>query len=103
MKKFKKRIKIEDATAFKLEYFAGNGEMKTKEFTSYKAMDQFHNRQTDFMYLELHRYAFVDRKWHRFIKLRSPFVFQQEIDFINQSFTENIEAENLQSFKNEEN
>ena len=77
--------------------------MKTKEFTTYKAMEQFHNRQTDFMYLELHRYAFVNEKWHRFIKLRSPYVFQQELEFINKTFNENIEAENLQSFKNEEN
>jgi hypothetical protein len=55
------------------------------------------------MYLELHRYAFVNEKWHRFIKLRSPFVFQRELEFINKSFNENIEAENLQSFKSEEN
>lgn len=102
MGKFKRRINIENATAFKLEYFAGTGDMKTKEFTSYKAMDQFHNRQTDFMYLELHRYAFVNEKWHRFIKLRSPFVFQKELEFINKTFIENIEAKNLQSFKSEE-
>ena len=102
MKKFKRRINIENATAFKLEYFAGSGEMKTKEFTTYKAMEQFHNRQTDFMYLELHRYAFVNEKWRRFIKLRSPFVFEQEIEFINKIFKENVEVENLQSFESEE-
>ena len=103
MKKFKKRINIENATAFKLEYLEGNNELKSKEFKTVKAMEQFHSRQTDFMYIDLHRYAFVDKKWHRFIKLRSPFVFQQELDFINKIFNENIEVENLQNLENEEN
>ncbi len=102
MKKFRKRIRIENATSFKLEYLEGK-DLKSKEFNTCKAMEQFHSRQTDFLYLDLHRYAFVDKKWHRFIKLSSPFVFQQEIDFINKIFTENIEVENPQSFKNEEN
>lgn len=101
MKKFKKRINIENATSFKLEYLEGK-DLKSKEFNTLKAMEQFHNRQTDFTYLDLHRYAFVDKKWHRFIKLRSPFVFQQEIDFINKIFNENVEVENLQNFNNEE-
>ncbi|AYZ12913.1 hypothetical protein EGY05_13685 [Chryseobacterium arthrosphaerae] len=101
MKKFKKRIIFENATAFKLEYLDGK-DLKEKEFTSYKSLEQFHNRQTDFMYLDLHRYAFVDQKWHRFIKLKSPFVFQQEIDFINRIFNENVEVENLQNGKIEE-
>ena len=101
MKKFKKRINIENATAFKLEYLEGN-DRKEKEFNSYKALEQFHARQRDFSYLDLHRYAFLDKKWHRFIKLKSPFVFEQEIDFINKIFNENVEVENLQNFKSEE-
>lgn len=101
MGKFKRKINIENATAFKLEYLDGK-DLKEKEFTSYKSLEQFHNRQTDFMYLDLHRYAFVDKKWHRFIKLRSPFVFEQDIDFINKIFNENVEVESLQNFKNEE-
>lgn len=92
MKKFKKRINIENATSFKLEYRDGNGEMKEKEFTSYKSMEQFHSRQDAFLYLDFHRYAFVNEKWHRFMKLRSPFVFQEELDFINKTFNEDIEA-----------
>lgn len=103
MKKFRKRIRIENATAFKLEYFDGAGEKAEKEFTSYKSLEQFHNRQTDFLYLDIHRYAFVNEKWHRFIKLNSPFVFERELESINKFFKENIDAENLQSFKNEEN
>lgn len=103
MKKFRKRIRIENATAFKLEYFDGTGEKAEKEFTSYKSLEQFHNRQTDFLYLDIHRYAFVNEKWHRFIKLNSPFVFERELESINKFFKENIEAENLQSFTNEEN
>ncbi len=102
MKKFRKRIRIENAEAFKLEYFDGSGDLKSKEFNTYKALEQFHNRQTDFMYLALHRYAFVNGKWHRFIKLNSPFVFQAELDSIITNFKENIEVENLQSFKSEE-
>lgn len=102
MKKFKKRINIESATNFKLEYYEGGSELKTKEFNSYKAMEQFHNRQTDFMYLDFNRYAFVNDKWHRFLKLRSPFVFQEELDFINKTFAEKSESENLQNFKIEE-
>lgn len=92
MKKFKKRINIENATSFKLEYLEGGKDLKTKEFNTYKALDQFHTRQTDFLYLDLHRYAFVEDKWHRFIKLRSPFVFEQQIDFINKIFNENVEV-----------
>ena len=102
MKKFRKKVRIENATAFKLEYFEGGSELKEKEFTSYKSMEQFHSRQTDFMYIDWHRYAFVDGKWHRFIKLKTPFVFQAELDSINKEFNENFEAENLQKFKNEE-
>jgi hypothetical protein len=103
MAKFKRRITIESATAFKLEYLEGGKDLKSKEFTSLKALDQFHSRQRDFLYLDLHRYAMVDGKWHRFIKLRSPFVFEKEIGFINKIFNENIEVGNLQGFKNEEN
>lgn len=101
MKKFRRRIRIENATAFKLEYLEGK-DLKEKEFTTYKALEQFHGRQKGFLYLDLHRYAFVHNKWHRFIKLTSPFVFQQEIDFINKIFTENVEVENPQILKSEE-
>lgn len=38
MKKFKKRINIDNATAFKLEYKDGNHEIKEKEFTSYDVL-----------------------------------------------------------------
>lgn len=101
MKKFRRRIRIENATAFKLEYLEGK-DLKAKEFTTHKALEQFHSRQRDFLYLDLHRYAFVHNKWHRFIKLTSPFVFQQEIDFINKIFNENVEVENPQILKSEE-
>ncbi|TDX83947.1 hypothetical protein [Epilithonimonas xixisoli] len=103
MKKFRKRINIENATAFKLEYTDGNGEMKEKEFTSYKSMEQFHSRQEAFLYLDFHRYAFVNNQWHRFMKLRSPFVFQEEIDFITKTFKEKNDVKNLQKSKIEEN
>lgn len=102
MGKFKKRINIENATAFKLEYKDGNGDLKEKEFTSYKLMEQFHGRQEAFLYLDLRRFAKVEDKWHRFMKLRSPFVFQEELDFINKTFNEIVEAENLQYSKIEE-
>jgi len=102
MKKFRKRINVENAEAFKLEYYEGGSELKEKEFTSYKAMEQFHGRQTDFMYLDINRYAFINEKWHLFIKLQSPFVFQKELDFINKTFKEKIEAKNLQNSKNED-
>ena len=101
-KKLKKRIQIENATAFKLEYYTGDSELKVKEFNSYKSMEQFHNRQTDFLYIDCNRYAFVNGEWHRFIKLISPIIFQQELEFINKSFNEIIEVKNLQNFKNEE-
>lgn len=88
MSKFKKRINIENATAFKLEYQDGSGELKEKEFTTYKLMEQYHNRQEAFLYQDLRRFAKVEDKWHRFLKLRSPFVFQEEIDFLNKTFKE---------------
>lgn len=103
MKKFRRRIRIENATAFKLEYYEGSKDIKAKEFNSLKAMEQFHSRQTDFLYLDLNRFAFVNEKWHRFIKLDTPFVFQRELDHINKIFNENIEVKNLQTFENEEN
>lgn len=86
--KFKKRINIDNATSFKLEYQDGTGEFKEKEFTSYKLMEQFHNRQEAFLYQDLRRFAKVGDKWHRFMKLRSPYVFQEEINFINKTFKE---------------
>lgn len=98
----KKRIKIENATAFKLEYFEGEAELKEKEFSSYKSMEQFHSRQSDFLYLDINRWAFVNEKWHKFIKLRSPFVFQKEIDFLNKVFDENFEVKKLQNSNNED-
>ena len=101
MKKLVKRINIDNATSFKLEYYDGKC-MKVKEFSTYKAMEQFHGRQTDFMYLDINRYAFVNGKWNKFIKLRSPFVFQKELDFINNTFKEKIDAKKLQKSKNEE-
>lgn len=88
MPKFKKRINIDNATAFKLEYRDGNHEIKEKDFTSYKLMEQFHNRQEAFLYLDLRRFAKVEDKWYRFLKLRSPFVFQDELNFLNKTFTE---------------
>ena len=88
MKKFRRRINIENATAFKLEYTDGNGELKEKDFSTYKAMEQFHSRQNDFLYLDIHRYAKVHDKWYRFMKLQSPFVFQDEMDFLNKTFKE---------------
>jgi len=103
MKKFKKRINIENATNFKLEYYEGGSELKSKEFNSYKAMEQFHNRQADFMYLDFHRYAFVDGNWHRFLKLRSPFVFKEELDFINKTFSEENDTQIPQKYCIEEN
>lgn len=99
---FKKKIRIENATAFKLEYYKGDSELKVKEFNSYKSMEQFHNRQTDFLYIDCNRYAFVNGEWHRFIKLISPIIFQQELEFINKSFNEIIEVKNLQNKKCEE-
>ncbi len=98
MKKFKKKLKIERATAFKLEYSDDEVCLKTKEFNSYKAMEQFHSRQKDFLYIDHHRYALIDGVWHRFIKLNSPFIFEPNLYAINKDF----EDYNLQKQKNED-
>ncbi|MGC4128555.1 MAG: hypothetical protein QM564_03130 [Bergeyella sp.] len=100
--KLKKRIKIENATSFRLEYYEGGNELKSKDFNSYKAMEQFHNRQKDFMYLDCNRYAMIDEEWHRFIKIPSNIVFERDLKFINESFNEVVEAKHLQNFKNED-
>ena len=97
----RKRLNINHATSFKLDYYEGGSDLKFKIFKSYKAMEQFHVRQTEFMYLDINRYALIDEKWHLFIKLQSPIVFQQDVDFINKTF-EIIEAKDLQNFKSEE-
>lgn len=97
-KKFKKRIQIENATAFKLEYYTGDSELKVKEFNSYKSMEQFHNRQTDFLYFAHHRYALINNVWHQFIKLDSPFIFQSNLEVI----VKNFEDTNLQKQINED-
>ena len=102
MRKLKRKISIKSATEFKLDYYEGDDELKSKEFTSYKTMEQFHNRQECFMYLDCNRYAMVDDKWHRFIKLNSPIVFQQEVDFINKIFNDLVEVQNLQKYSNED-
>lgn len=100
MKKFKRKLNIEKAQMFKLEYYDGSA-LKSKEFKTYKAMEQFHSRQTDFMYLDCNRYAFIYDEWHLFIKLQSPFIFQQSLNFINETF-KIIESKNLQKSENEE-
>ena len=97
----RKRLNINHATSFKLDYYEGGSDLKFKIFKSYKAMEQFHVRQTEFMYLDINRYALIDDKWHLFIKLQSPIVFQEDVDFINKTF-EIIEAKDLQNFKSEE-
>ncbi|MEE6129102.1 hypothetical protein V2E39_17005 [Chryseobacterium arthrosphaerae] len=102
MKKFKRKLNIENAELFKLEYYDGGSELKSKEFNTYKAMEQFHSRQNDFMYLDCNRYAYINDQWNLFIKLRSPIVFQSDLDFINKTFNEPVEAENLQNGKIEE-
>ena len=102
MKKFKKKLNIDNAELFKLEYYDGGSELKEKEFKSYKAMEQFHNRQTSFTYLDCNRYAYINDDWQLFIKLYSPIVFQDDLDFINKTFKEKVEAKNLQNHKNEE-
>lgn len=49
------------------------------------------------------RVAKVEDKWYRFLKLRSLFAFQDEMDFLNKTFTESIEIKNTQNNKSEEN
>lgn len=100
MKKFKKKLNIESAQSFKIEYSNGE-EIKSKNFNSLKALEQFNDRQTDFMYLDLNRYALINGKWHLFIKLKSPIVFKEDLNFINKTFIA-IEEKNLQFLKNEE-
>ncbi|MBL7879452.1 MAG: hypothetical protein JNN23_06275 [Chryseobacterium gambrini] len=102
MAKFRKRLKIENAEKFKLEYITGKAERTEREFETYKAMEQFHSRQNAYMYLDGHRYAFINGKWHRFIKLLSPIVFERDIEFIKKTFYENIEVENLRISENED-
>ncbi|AVF49402.1 hypothetical protein AL492_17930 [Elizabethkingia anophelis] len=102
MKKLKKRLNIESATSFKLEYYEGGSDLKTKIFKTYKAMEQFHQRQTDFMYLDCNRYALIRNEWQRFIKIPSPIIFEENLEFIIKSFNEVVEAKNLQNFKIED-
>ena len=76
--------------------------MQKKKYKKRNQIERFQNRQTDFLYIDCNRYAFVNEEWHRFIKLSSPIVFQQELDFINKIFNEVIEVKNLQNNINEE-
>ena len=39
MKKFRKKLRIENADLFKLEYYEGSDELKSKEFKTYKVME----------------------------------------------------------------
>lgn len=94
---YRKKLKIENATAFKLEYYVGGSELKYKEFKSLKVMEQFHKRQKDFMYLDYSRYALINNEWHRFIKLKSPVIFERDLTSINKFFYENFEDTNLQN------
>lgn len=102
MKKLKKRLNIDSATSFKLEYYEGGSDLKTKIFNTYKAMEQFHQRQTDFMYLDCNRFAMIKGKWERFIKIPSTIIFEENLEFIVNSFNDIIEAKDLQNFKIED-
>lgn len=90
--KFKKRINIESADSFILEYQNGKGEIVYKTFLTYKSLEQFHSRQEAYLYIDLNRFAMIDGKKHKFMKLRSPFVFADEMEFLNKVFNEKSEA-----------
>lgn len=98
MTTLKKKLKVENATSFKLEYTEDGKTLKTKIFNSYKLMEQFHKRQKEFLYLDYNRFALINDKWHRFIKLSSPFIFESNLKTINKNF----EDFNLQKQKNED-
>ncbi|HFK5538420.1 TPA: hypothetical protein ACGZ96_003584 [Elizabethkingia anophelis] len=100
--KLKKILNIDAATSFKLEYYEGGSELKSKIFNTYKSMEQFHTRQTDFMYLDCNRYAMIKGKWERFIKIPSTIVFEENLEFIVKSFNDIVEEKDLQKFKNED-
>ncbi|MCT4237836.1 hypothetical protein HZP42_15740 [Elizabethkingia anophelis] len=100
--KLKKILNIDAATSFKLEYYEGGSELKSKIFNTYKSMEQFHTRQTDFMYLDCNRYAMIKGKWERFIKIPSTIVFEENLEFIIKSFNDVVEEKDLQKFKNED-
>ena len=100
--KLKKILNIEAATSFKLDYYEGGSELKSKIFNTYKSMEQFHTRQTDFMYLDSNRYAMIKGKWERFIKIPSTIVFEENLEFIVKSFNDVVEEKDLQKFKNED-
>ncbi|MCP1251493.1 hypothetical protein NK212_06475 [Elizabethkingia sp. S0634] len=100
--KLKKILNIEAASSFKLEYYEGGSELKSKIFNTYKSMEQFHTRQTDFMYLDCNRFAMIKGKWERFIKIPSTIVFEENLEFIVKSFNDIVEEKDLQKFKNED-
>ncbi len=100
--KLKKILNIEAATSFKLEYYEGGTELKTKIFNTYKSMEQFNVRQKDFMYLDCNRFAMIKGKWERFIKIPSTIVFEENLEFIVKSFNDVVEEKDLQKFKNED-
>ncbi|MCT3704368.1 hypothetical protein HZQ89_18385 [Elizabethkingia anophelis] len=100
--KLKKILNIDAATSFKLEYYEGGSELKAKIFNTYKSMEQFHTRQTDFMYLDCNRYAMIKGKWERFIKIPSTIIFEENLEFIVKSFNDVVEEKDLQKFKNED-
>ncbi|OPC29898.1 hypothetical protein [Elizabethkingia miricola] len=100
--KLKKILNIEAATSFKLEYYEGGTELKTKIFNTYKSMEQFNVRQKDFMYLDCNRYAMIKGNWERFIKIPSTIVFEENLEFIVKSFNDVVEEKDLQKFKNED-
>lgn len=91
----KKKLRIENATAFRLEYSEDGETLKSKEFKTLKAMEQFHNRQGSLQYMDWHRYAQIGGEWHRYIKLDSPFVFQSNLETLNKNF----EDANLQKLE----
>lgn len=65
-------------------------------------MEQFHSRQTDFMYLDCNRYAMIRGNWERFIKIPSTIVFEENLEFIIKRFNDVVEEKDLQKFKNED-
>lgn len=90
-KKFKKRIRIEDAESFKLQYYNKKQKLTEREFSSYEMMEQFDKRQKDYLYLPLQKYISIEGVWHKFIKLTSLFVFEKELNHINNIFNEKFE------------
>ena len=83
MRILKKRIKVKDATQYKLLYNdAFECSIKERAFEKLKSMEQWISRNDNLSTLVLNRYALIDNQWYAFAIIGNKYLTVDELKTI---------------------